>query len=102
MNTNDSEFLIWLAKRLVFKYGEDTKILDVVSAIVNKHESTNNIIHSVTKNIIAKANESIHISNQIITELQNSYTELKNKINESKNKIVISSFEDLNIDDILK
>lgn len=102
MLDRDSEFLLWLAKRLVFKYGEDKQILDIVTAIVHKHESTTNIINSISKNIIAKANENIQISHQIIAELQNSYTELKNKINQTKNHIILSSFEDLDIDNILK
>lgn len=54
MNSNDKDFLLWLAKRLVFKYKENSQIIDIVNHIISKQEAlifSNNLMIETTNNI---------------------------------------------------
>lgn len=101
MTQKDSNFLLWLAKRLVFKYGENKEILSVVSAIVNKNTMITNSVESLKQNIIEKLNQNIKLSTHIIYDLQQSDKNIRESINNAKSDIILSRFEDLNIDEVL-
>lgn len=102
MTQKDSDFLLWLAKRLVFKYGENKEILSIVMAIVEKNNMIINSIELLKNGIVEKLNESIKLSTHIIYDLKQTNKSIKENINQSKTNIMLSRFEDINIEDILK
>ena len=98
----DDEFLLWLAKRLVFKYGENKQIIDIVTSIITKNQAINNSLDSIYTNIEAKIYANIKISHEMIKDLQINKSEMVKRINDRKNSMILSTFEDLNVDDIIK
>ena len=95
------EYILWLTKRLVYKYKEDPQIVNTVEDILinnqnelmfykKTHESIDNFLKSSLRNL---------------SEIHSEYTGLKNKEKEfSKDSLKNKSdvFENLNLDDIFK
>lgn len=98
----DDEFLLWISKRLVFKYGENKEILDIVNAIVSKNQAIYKVLDTMISTMSEKISENINSSSKILTDLQNCKKTIIDSVNESKNKILLSKFEDIDISSLLK
>lgn len=95
LQDKDAEFLLWLAKRLVHKYGEDVEVIHIVEGIVHKNLAIKKSFNFIYNEIFQKMT-------QIISELKNEEAVLKKDVNDIKNKILLSKFEDLDLDQMLK
>lgn len=98
----DSEFLIWLAKRLVFRYGENKEILTIVSGIVDKHNAIKKSLDSLNHNISDGLNQNIKICYKMLDDLKTQSSEIRSIINNVKNEIVLSKFEDLDLNTLFR
>lgn len=98
----DDEFLLWLSKRLVFKYGENKDIIDIVNAIVLKNQAIQKALDVMTNNVSQKISHNISVASEILKDLQNCKKTIIQSVNESKSKILLSKFEDLDINNLLK
>jgi hypothetical protein len=98
----DSEFLIWLAKRLVFRYGENKEILTIVNGIVEKNNAIKKSLDSLNNNISDDINQNIKICYKILDNLKVQSSEIRTTINNVKNEIVLSKFEDLDINSLFR
>lgn len=103
----DDEYLIWIAKRLVFKYKESPDIIKVINRIIAKNRVIKSIcLESHNNNQIALTKVVDYLSNlqKINTS---SFQSLQNKINlnfqqESLDTTKQSILETVDIDSFLK
>lgn len=99
MQQRDSEFLIWIAKRLVYKYKENPDIISVIENIIHKYDLEKSIYQDMFFNVHTDL-ESI-ISNLVSTNQL-----LFDKFNGSKNKSELiktnSIFENLDVEQLFK
>lgn len=101
----DDEFLLWLAKRLVFKYKESPDIIKQITRIIAKNKVIRSIsFENYSHNQIAVTKVIEYLSNlQKIND--SSFQSLQNKINfkpESLDKTTPSMLENIDIDSFLK
>jgi len=98
----DSEFLYWIAKRLVYKYGESKEILSIVNSIINKYELLTNYSKSLHQNMNDEVEKIQIICQKILQKKHNETCVVKQNIADMRHNIVMSSFENIDIDAILK
>lgn len=98
----DSEFLIWLAKRLVFRYGESKEILTIVNGIVEKNNAIKKSLDSLNNNVSDGINQNIKICYKILNDLKVQSSEIRTTINNVKNEIVLSKFKDLDMNSLFR
>jgi hypothetical protein len=103
----DDEYLIWIAKRLVFKYKESPDIIKVINRIILKNRAIRSIfLENYNNNHIALTKAIEYLTNlQKINS--SSFQSLQNKINlnfqpESLDKTKQSILETVDIDSFLK
>lgn len=103
----DDEYLIWIAKRLVFKYKESPDIIKVINRIILK----NRVIRSICLENHNNNHIALTKAIEYLTNLQkinsSSFQSLQNKINlnfqpESLDKTKQSILETVDIDSFLK
>lgn len=97
----DEEFLLWLAKRLVYKYGENKDILNIVETIIKKHQLIFDIFQENNNSIINDLETSMKISSKILNLTKNSMDKLRTELTKIKLHSLSNRFEDLDLDQLV-
>lgn len=103
----DDEFLLWIAKRLVFKYNESQDIIKEIHRIIAKNRIIKSICYENHKNTqIALSKVINYLSNWQKIDISSIHSlDSKTKLNiqpESLDKTKISSLETMDMDSFLK
>lgn len=100
MHQRDSDFLLWIAKRLVYKYRENPDIVNVVENIITKHGLEQSSYQEIFIDIHSEITG-------IVDRLSSTNNLFMSKINDANKKLeenrvikINSSFENLNIDEL--
>lgn len=84
MQKRDADFLVWIAKRLVYKYKENPDIINVVQNIVND----NTLDESVYKNLFLDIHATI---DQVVQNLSEQNQIFMSKFQEQQEKLPITN-----------
>lgn len=98
----DEEFLLWIASRLVFKYKENSSIIDRVKFIIEKDKLIKNVLDSNNISLTKAISETIQYLDSIKTKNQSEIKLLSSKFREIKLNNNIVNLENADIDYILK
>jgi hypothetical protein len=101
MNT-DEEFLLWIANRLVFKYKENSSIIDRVQFIIQKNKIIKNVLDTNNISLTKAISETIFYLDAIKTKNQSEIKSLSSKFRDIKMAKNMSSLENIDIDYVLK
>lgn len=97
-----SEYILWLTKRLVYKYNEDPQIINEVENILNENQSKLSFYRDSHELINKSLKASIHNLSEIYSEyslkIQNKETQYSKKSIEIKNEI----FQDLDLNELFR
>lgn len=102
MIDKDSEFLLWIAKRLVYKYKENSDIITIVDSIIKKYCMEK----SSYEDIFKQTNTEIE---KIIRDLSETNQKFTDKFNTAKEQLIQfdilnknNIFESINFDKIFR
>lgn len=102
-NLTDNEFLLWIAKRLVYKYKEDPYILNRIIGIIAKHRTIASICvennHNTLSGIVSAMNTLISVQDSIKTH-QLSLSSKLNLPNTEKQQPI--EFGDIDVESIIR
>ena len=101
ISNKDNEFLLWLAKRLVFKYGENKEIIDMVYAITQKNTAISTALNNICSGMEGKIQSNIKILQEILKDIKTNKSEVISTINHNKSILMVSKFENIDIDAML-
>jgi hypothetical protein len=103
INPKDSDFLIWMAKRLVYKYRENPDIIKVVDQIISSCSVKNDIYEDFITDISSSIENIIESINQNKQALNNSFLKIQQKIKTKQENILQNStFDDLDVESLFK
>jgi hypothetical protein len=91
-------YLLWLCKRLVYKYNEDPQIIKTVEEILQKCQSEISFYRQTHQCINQKLDEAIGSLNQIKTSYAQSISNANKDYSENKIKESSTFFEQLDIE----
>lgn len=97
MSNRDNEFLLWIAKRLVHKYGESKDLLTIVETIVKKNDLILDTLQKNQNSILSDLTSSIDLSMKVLTQSKNNINQLHQDLGKLKINAVTNTFEDLDI-----
>jgi hypothetical protein len=83
---NDEDFLLWIANRLVYRYKENSTIIDRVKFIIEKNKIIRNVLD----------NNNISMTRAITETIK--YLDLVKEKNQVEIKSLSSKFKDIKID----
>jgi hypothetical protein len=83
---NDEDFLLWIANRLVYRYKENSTIIDRVKFIIEKNKIIRNVLD----------NSNISMTRAITETIK--YLDLVKEKNQVEIKSLSSKFKDIKID----
>lgn len=102
INTDkDDNFLIWIAKRLVYKYGENKEIISIVESIVQKNKIMISMLdanNTISLNGIASV-----ITNLVATRknIEDNNKHIVDEFTKLKHKNQINKFENIDLDSLI-
>ena len=102
MTESDKEFLLWIGKRLVYKYRENPEILSIIENIIEKSNSEQSIYHNFfldTHNTLGKIiTDMIKVNKTFSKQFFNA----KDQISQPQIEKVNDIFENIDISQMLK
>lgn len=102
MSNKDAAYLLWLCKRLVFKYREDPKTIKIVEEIINRSNYELDFYKRIQVNLYDHINTSINSLEEIKKYYRNSANQANKEYGvstiNSRNKV----FENLDLNNIKK
>jgi len=102
MQKNDSDFLIWISKRLVYKYKENPDIIAIIENIIKKYDLEKSTYQDIFFNVHTNISEIINnltLTNKIFF---NKFNEAKEKLEKLEIIQINNTFENLDIDQLFK
>ena len=102
MLKKDQDYILWIVKRLVYKYNEDPKLILNIESILDKNQTELNFYRNTHCSINNEINNAINNLNKIktsyLTSIKNTQKEYEQNILHKKN----TTFEELDINKLLK
>lgn len=101
MNTKDSDFLLWMAKRLVYKYRENPDLILVVNKIIDGCSVKTDIYEDFFNSISVSITNIVDNINQNKHDINNSFAKIQQKIKQEQNSVSqISTFDNLDVESL--
>lgn len=101
MNNEDKAFLRWISKRLVYKYGEDKHVIDILESIIKKTEDIQSIFDDICQKCQDKITNQIQLSQEILNLLESRKDKISTKESELVQILISADFDNIDIDSIL-
>ena len=97
----DEDFLLWIANRLVFRYKEDSTILDRVKFIIEKNKIIRNVLDNNNISMNKAITETVRYLDSVREKNQTEIKSLSSKFKSIKLDNNIVNFENIDIDYLL-
>lgn len=104
----DDEFLLWIANRLVYKYGEDKNLVNKIISIIAKYRYIRSAYTEENKNTSLAISNTINYLTTLQSHMYKQHESLLSKIKTDKEvaqekEVKISiDFDNLDIDSIIR
>lgn len=102
MTKDDEDFIIWIANRLVFKYRENSLILDRIKFILEKNRTITKVLDDNNILMVKGLDETIKYLDSIRQTNKTNIKTLSTKFTEIKIDIGNEILSNMNIDNLLK
>lgn len=102
LTQDDINFLNWISRRLVNRYNEDPKIILIMDDIINKITCETSSFKELTTITYNSILTSINNLNKIIDHINSQKTTIQDKIRTQSIERNVSTFENINISEVLK
>ena len=100
--SSDEDFLLWIANRLVYKYKENSSIVDRVTFIIEKNKIIRDVLDKNNISMTKGITETIKYLDLIKEKNQTEIKALSAKFKDIKTNNNIVNLENIDIDYILK
>jgi len=101
MLNKDKEYILWLCKRLVYRYNEDPNILLNIESILEKNQTEINFYRQTHRLINKSINDAICNLNHIKTSYDVSIKETQKNYEQQSANNTNNTFENLDIKKLL-
>jgi hypothetical protein len=98
MSTKEIEYILWLSKRLVHKYGENPEIINNITDILQRNHNNIIIYQTICNNIV----QYINSLSKKISVSENTVTTNNSVSNIQRIEKINSDFENLDLDKLFK
>lgn len=102
MSEKDKEYILWLCKRLIYKYKEDISILKIVDKILEQNQIELSFYKKTHSNISKQITEAISNLNTIKKSYSDSIKNTKNEFFKETTANINHTFENIDFNNLLR
>lgn len=99
--SNDDAFLIWIAKRLVNKYGENKEIVSIVESIIEKNRILISSLDISNTSSLTGISNAVNILISTKKQIENNNKIMVDEFAKLKNKKLMNNFENIDINSLI-